>query len=90
MERFQGCGPPGSAIPGQEDDPRLCGGAYLSVERHTWQVLDAPAMAFLHTPDVLHAHLIQKWNTHKVPPICPPKLLEQPLNEAYGRLLTAH
>jgi len=52
MGRFQGCGSSGTAIPGQHD-PRLFGGAYLSVERHFWQVLDAPDMAFLQMPYVL-------------------------------------
>ncbi len=88
MERLQGYGPYGTAVPGQ-GDPCLCGGSYLSVERHTRHVLDTPDIAFLHTPDVLHAHFIQPSHTHKVPPICPSQLLQQPLDEAYGGLLTS-
>ena len=49
---------PLAQVPGQGDAPLGGSGAYLSVQLHTWHVLDAPEVTVLHTPNVLQAHLV--------------------------------
>ena len=83
MKGLQGRGPSATAIPDQDNTP-LLDGARLSVELHTRQVLDARDVALLHTPDVLHAHLVQQWHPHEVSPVCPSQFLQQPPDEAGG------
>ena len=88
MERLQGCGPSGTAVPGQYHT-RFGAGACLGVQLDPRNILDALHMSLLYTPDVLHAYLVQEWDTHEVTPIWPSQLLQKPVNHLDSGLLAA-
>lgn len=69
-KRPQGCRPSGTVVPFQ-DNARLGNDACLSMQLHTWHVLDAPGVAFLHLPDMRPVHLVQQWLPPDIAPFHP-------------------
>lgn len=86
MERLQGCGLQGTMIFCEEHTHLFCS-ACLGVQLQAWNILDALYMVLLHTPDVLHARLLQQWHPDEVPSILPSQLPQKLLNHLDGGLL---